>query len=180
MVYKAIIGKNIDLLPVEVGHAQFIVDLRNDKEKCKYIHNVSDSLDDQIRWIEAQRKREGDYYFIIANKNGTSLGTVGLSSIVGKCGETSRFVSYGNAIENVEANLLITDFAFDVIGLDYIKGYVGVENKKVISLQKKFGYIFDEEPSELDGMLIRYATLTPIDYMSRRDSIIALIKASEL
>ncbi len=175
MIYQEIKGKNVFLCPVEISDAEFIVNLRNNKEKCKYIHPVPNDIDAQKEWIKKQRIMQGDYYFIIQDLQNRRIGTIGLSNIAGNCGETSRFVSNGSVVENVEANILITDFAFEVVKLEVIRGYVGVNNKKVISLQKRFGYVFDEYVTELDGMMVRFATLIPEDYYMKRATIMRMI-----
>lgn len=177
MVYDSELkGKNISLVPVETSDADFIVKIRNDVDKCRYLHKVSSAAEAQARWIEEQRSREGDYYFLIKDLNGKKIGTIGLSNIADGCGETSRFVSYGSPLENVEANLLITDFAFDTVGLKRIRGYVCAQNKKVISLQKRFGYLFDDFESIVDGMDVRFATLTREDYRRKRSKIVMLLE----
>lgn len=160
---------------VEVTDAQFIVEIRN-SELAKYLHSVGASVAAQEQWIQRQRKRAGDYYFMMLDQEGNSIGTVGLSSIEGDCGETSRFISFGTPLQNTETNLLITDFAFNIVGLSRIEGYVGARNIGVISLQKKFGYIFEDEEKEVDGMAVRFARLTKESYMRKRAKIAELIQ----
>jgi len=177
LVYDKIIrGRNIILRAVQVDDAEFILKIRNDPEKSKYIHKVSDNLDNQIAWIRKQQDREGDYYFILENFEGRSVGTIGLSSIENGVGETSRFVSYGNPLENVEANLLVTDFAFYEMKLSLIRGYIGVNNIEVINLQKKFGYIFEDKTEKVDGMEVVFAGLKKADYEKKRSKIIKIIE----
>jgi len=176
MVYKKIIhGNSVDLRPVEKCDAAYIIDLRN-SQLARYLHPVGSSIEAQEQWIEKQRSREGDYYFMMLDKEGERIGTVGLSSIIGECGETSRFISTGTPLQNTETNLLITDFAFSEAGLTRIEGYVSTDNISVISLQKRFGYVFEDEVKEKDGIPVRYARLLKEDYLKKRPRIVSLIE----
>lgn len=178
MVYNDIIrGKTVTLRAVECSDAEFITQIRN-SDLAQYLHAVGTDVHAQERWIEAQRAREGDYYFMMLDPDGRRIGTVGLSSIVGECGETSRFISYGTPVQNIETNMLITDFAFDVVGLTRIEGYVAAANGGVISLQKKFGYVFETEAKEKDDILVRFARLDCQDYKKKRPKIERLIHAA--
>lgn len=175
MVFDQIIhGKTILLRAVDVSDAEFIVQIRN-SNMAKYLHAVTPAADAQAEWIKQQRQRKGDYYFIICDLKGNQIGTVGLSGIEGGCGETSRFISYGSPLQNTEANILITDFAFDTIGLNRIEGYVAVQNTGVISLQKKFGYIFEDQVKQKDGINVRFARLDKADYWKKRKKIIKIL-----
>ena len=176
MIYDGIIhGKSVDLRPVEKSDAAYIIELRN-SQLAKYLHPVGTSIEAQEQWIEKQRSRDGDYYFMMLDKAGKCIGTVGLSSIIGECGETSRFISTGTPLQNTETNLLITDFAFSVAGLIRIEGYVSTDNIGVISLQKRFGYVFEDEVKEKDGIPVRYARLWKDDYLKQRPKIVSLIE----
>lgn len=176
MIYQGIIsGLTVDLRAVDVDDAEFILKLRND-QISRFIHAVNSSVDTQKEWIRIHQKMDDDYYFLALDKKGNKIGTAGLSSIHGKVGETSRLVSFGDPVQNTEINLLLTDFTFGFAGLDHIEGYVGAENISVISLQKKFGYVFESELKVKDGMLVRYAYLNKADYEKRRPKIVALIE----
>lgn len=176
MVYnQEINGKTVVLRPVEESDAAFVVKLRN-SELAQYLHPVGNSVEEQKEWICRQREQPGDYYFIMLDLDGKRIGTVGLSSIEGDCGETSRFISYGSPLQNTETNLLITDFAFDIVGLSRIEGYVAAENIGVISLQKRFGYVFEDETKEKDGIPVRYARLDRENYYRKRPKVLKLLE----
>lgn len=52
---------------VNEGDAEFIVSLRNDPSKARFISKTSSRVKDQINWIREYKKREAlgsDYYFI--------------------------------------------------------------------------------------------------------------------
>lgn len=179
MVYGySIEGRTVTLRAVEISDAPFIVAIRN-SELAKHLHTVDTSVEAQEKWIAAQREREGDYYFMVLDQERQPIGTVGLSSIERGRGETSRFISYGSPLQNTETNLLITDFAFGIVGVERIEGYVAAANISVISLQKKFGYVFEDEVKGKDGMGVRFARLDKESYLMKRPKIMRIIERVE-
>ena len=61
-------GHAYRLRPVEAEDAAFILDLRADRERSRYLHRVSNDLEAQRRWLESYFERPGDYYFLIENR----------------------------------------------------------------------------------------------------------------
>lgn len=178
MIYEnEIKGKYITLSSVTLSKEDidFILSIRGDVDKTKYLHRIDLNYDKQKAWVENQQKQPNDYYFIIRDLNGSRIGTIGLSNIDDGVGETSRFVSYGNALENVEANLLIIDFAFYTIGLSKLGGTIVASNSGVISLQKKFGYSISNYTYKKDGFEMVDASLTKEAYANNRKNIEKLL-----
>lgn len=164
------------LRPVEVSDAEFLVQIRTDKKLAKYMHPISPSIVAEKQWIISQRSREGDYFFVICDLDGQSLGAVRLSSVADNSGEVGSLISYGNSVQNIEAEMRTIDFAFDVIGLDFLHGYTLTDNKPVISYHKKFGYVYEEEEKTVDGMTVRFARLEKDTWRKNREKIERLIE----
>lgn len=176
VLVQGIKGKTMFLRPVEVTDAEFIVKIRNDETLARYLHPVSTSVKAQEQWISKQRERAGDYYFIICGVQGESLGAVRLSGIAENSGEVGSLISYGNPAQNMEAEMRITDFAFEEVGLDYLQGYTLANNKPVIGYHKKFGYVYEEEEKIVDGMVVRFARLEKDTWKRNRGKIERLIE----
>lgn len=141
MVYVDICkGIYVNLRSVEENDAVFTARLRSDKDLCKHIHRVDATIEGQKKFIKTQRTKEGDYYFLIINQADIPLGTIALYHIEGRSAELGRWVSYGNAFENVEAVLLLHDLAFERFGMDEVYTCTNVENKKIVGFWKHFGY----------------------------------------
>lgn len=174
---KQLIGKTVIIRPATEEDAGFILSVRKDKELCKYIHNVDISVDEEKAWIRNQRLRADDYFFIIEDKESKPLGMVGyIGEENGEFGEVCRLVSYGNSIQNIETNLLMTDFAFDVMKAKMLKGYMSADNKNIIGVQKKFGYVIPEDKFSQDGMEVVHASMKKEDYYNKRDKIVKMIE----
>ncbi len=146
MVYfEDIHGKYVVLRHVKESDAEFILKLRTNKKYNKYLNATSDDINLQYSWISNQQKREGDYYFVIMNSLGQSVGLISLYDIcVNKqtayCG---RWISEGNAFENLEAVKLIHEFGFYKLGLKSVYTQTVKENISVVSFWKRFGGYFD-------------------------------------
>jgi len=75
------IARHVRFRLAEKDDAPFILSLRLDPEKSRFISPVSDDLDAQVRLIGDYKQREAigdEYYFIIESKEGEKLGTIRL------------------------------------------------------------------------------------------------------
>lgn len=158
MYFNEIIkGKYIDMRCVTTDDAQFIVNLRNDDFLNKYVHTVSKDVELQAEWIRKQIARDNDYYFIYSDKNGKPVGLCSVYDIDSNSQTASfgRWISWGNAAENVESVILSFDFAFKnnirTLYLDMVSG-----NTKIIKFWKRFGAQYDKELFIDDMHLSRY------------------------
>ena len=155
-------GKYVILQSVCTEDADFISKLRSDETLCRHLHRVDTSIEGQISWINFQREQEDDCYFLIKSINGVSLGTIALYHIKESAAEIGRWVSYGNAFENMEAVILIHDFAFEILHLDLVYTCTNISNEKVKSFWRRFGgdrtYIEEEEDFVASKNEITYGT----------------------
>lgn len=175
-VTETITGKYINLRCVEEGDAEFTLAIRNDAELTKYIPKVNGDLASQRNWIRKQRSIDGDYFFIIENKENNSVGTIACYdfNLDKLCCEGGRYISYGNALENIEAMVLLYDFIFEKKKLRYIIMNVDESNLKVLNIHKKFGaqYISREK---MNGWISHKLILTKENYVLRKNKIINVL-----
>lgn len=180
MVYDGIIeGIGVNLRAVTEDDAEFTFRLRQDKERTKFLHSVNGTVEDQRNWIRKQRAKEGDYYFIVEDKNGTPLGTVGYYDLIGVNGETGRLVINGSTAQNCDAILLLRKFAFEIMGADYIKCCTVNGNKTVMAQLKRFG----AEPTgsyidEQDGFEVLVFRVTREAYEAKKEKFSKLVEKS--
>lgn len=149
MVYeKEINGKYVFLRAATIEDAKFTAKLRSDISLIRHIHKVDTSIEGQKKYIQEQRKKDNDYYFIVWSSDNEPLGTIALYNFDGKCAELGRWVSYGNAFQNLESVVILHDFAFNILLLDSVCTCTNVTNNRVINFWKMFGsdelYIEDE------------------------------------
>jgi len=130
---KKIIGKNLRLRDVEVSDASFILSLRLDEKKGKYLHKVSGDLRVQKEYILSYKSKNNEWYFIIESLDNEKLGTIRIYDI-----KDSSFcwgswiIKQGAPIPTaIESALLIYEYAFYTLNFDRSHFDVRKENKKV-------------------------------------------------
>jgi len=133
-------GKYVSLRSVAAADAADTARLRGDEELTRHIHRVDTTLEGQKKYIEWQRQQPGDYYFSIRGaEEGQFLGTIALYHFDGSMAELGRWISRGNAFQNLEAVILVHDFAFEHLGLEAVCTCTNVTNERVIGFWRRFG-----------------------------------------
>mgnify|MGYP001810731639 CR=1 FL=1 len=132
-------GKNIVLRSVDEGDSEFIINLRNDDKLTQYIPKITVTIEQQKGWVANQRTILGDYYFLILNRHLSPLGTIGLTGLKNNEIELGRFISRGNAVENLESSLIVCDYVYNVLNVQEIRLEVVKENVNVLSLWRRLG-----------------------------------------
>lgn len=180
MVYDSIIeGIGVNLRSVTEEDAEFTYNLRQDKERTKYVHAVKGTIEDQRNWIKRQREKEGDYFFIVEDKEGYPLGTVGYYDLEGVNGEMGRMVINGTYAQNCDAMLQIRKFAFEIIGADFVRCTAVDGNKPVVAQLKRLGgiptgsYIDDQ-----DGFKVLIFRVDKKAYEDRKEKYTKLVRKS--
>ncbi len=122
---------------VEESDAEFIVKLRTDSTKSKFISATSNSIEDQINWIKNYKKRETEKkeFYFIAEKNAISYGTVRIYNITNESFESGSWVFKEDTPPELPslAGILSREFAFEELPLlKFITLSVRKGNKKVL------------------------------------------------
>ena len=132
------IAKHIRFRLVEVNDAEFILSLRLDPEKNRFISPVKDDIEAQRTWIREYKNKEKngeEYYFIIESKDSEKLGTIRLYEFRGDsfCWGSWILRHDAPAYAAIESVLCIYEIAFSRLGFmqshtDVRKGNVAVKN----------------------------------------------------
>ncbi|MFT4693839.1 MAG: RimJ/RimL family protein N-acetyltransferase [Francisella sp.] len=149
-----IYGKNINLRTVEEKDAEFILDLRQNENKNKYLSKTSVSIESQIAWIESYKEKEKnkkEFYFVIESKSQDKLGLVRIYDLKGNSFCWGSWIIKEDAPKTtaIESALQIYEFGFYKLG--FIKSHFDVrkDNHRVIVFHKRFGAKIIEE-TEID------------------------------
>ena len=94
-------------------------------------------MSDQERWIEAQRIRAGDYYFVIETLDGRWEGVVSLYGIEDASGEWGRWILRRGSLAAPASVLLVFHFGFDQLGLRRIYGRTLAGERPVRQLPRR-------------------------------------------
>lgn len=180
MVFEEVIrGRYVTLQSACEDDAAFTLSLRQDPSLTKYLPRLDISLQQQKEWIRKQRKTEGDYFFVVRTMDGQPIGTVSVYEIEGDSSESGRLALIGNACENMEASMLLFHFAFDIIGLKEVRGYILDGNKRAERFNRQFGCVFEEPETDKSGDRIRRTLITDSAFYEAEKKLSKLLYREE-
>ena len=150
MVYDGVLeGQYVDLKACTEEDAEFTRAIRKNPDFVNCFPPLDNTLEEQRAWIRHQRNKEGDYFFVVWDKNGNRIGTISIYGINGKHAESGRLAIKGsNPFQALEAQILIFRFAYGNLGIECIDGYIFADNERAIRYNKQFGG--NHSPVELD------------------------------
>ena len=155
-------GKFVRLRDVEVDDAQFILMLRCDEEKAKFLHKTENNIKQQEDYLKNYKKKANEWYFIIENLQGKPIGTYRIYDVNDDsfCIGSWLMISGSSPQEALESDFLLRKFGFEVTNLTKIRFNVHKNNKKVVRFHKCLGaQITGENDEEY------YFECTKDDYM---------------
>ena len=132
------------LRPVTLQDAEFIFHLRTDPQVGRFIVNTSDTLQQQMAWLELYSKRNGDYYFIIEHASShESQGTVAIYDVnsSSRTAEWGRWLVKSHSLCALASAWMIYECAFALLGLSLLYCRTQEANAKVISFHDSFGAV---------------------------------------
>lgn len=142
---KKIIGKLINLKPVRIEDAEFILKLRQNENLNRYISLTFPSLESQKEWIKNYLEREKsnrEFYFIVEDKNCNPCGTVRIYNIQEKEAIWGSFMLDSNRPNGASYDVinLSLNFGFNELNLEKILLDVRKDNNKAIYIYEKVGF----------------------------------------
>lgn len=163
---------------VDVGDAEYILSLRTDKRRARFIHETENDLAKQIEWIRSykQREREGREYYFIYYLNDKPVGVNRVYNIYEYYGTIGSWICNpdNEPDTSFKTNILLYDLIFEYLKLDITLFDVRKANKHVWKVHKMFGAEQVGE-SEIDY----YFTLFKADYFNRRKKILSLFNLND-
>lgn len=139
--FKPIEGKYVNLREAEVEDAAFILSLRTDPKKARFIHKTDANLQKQIEYMKHYKTLDDEWYFIIENKQHEPLGTTRIYGVCGTQYTGGSWLMKNGALpeETLEGALLARQMAFENIGFEKDCFDVRKDNKKVVRFHKLCG-----------------------------------------
>lgn len=151
---KAIEGKYVDLKSICEDDAEFTLQIRQDPEFIRFLPKIKNSIEQQKTWIKQQQSMSDDYFWVVFDKKGNRIGTVGIFDIFANPPKHGRLALKGNALQNIEANYLAYRYGIYDLNLDRIWGFIYVENERAVRFAEVYGSILSE-PHDYEGRLVR-------------------------
>jgi len=169
---KIIHGHSIDLVNACEADANFILSLRTDVNKSKFLSQTSADVDKQKQWLNAYALDTEQAYFIIKTKDGKNIGTVRLYDIQGDSFCWGSWILVHDAPRNasIESAIIIYKYAlargFHRAHFDVRKG-----NTSVWKFHERFGavrvaetdedYLYEIDEASILSSLTRYQKYLP-------------------
>lgn len=146
--------RNLRLKLVRTEDAAFILSLRNDSTKNRYLSKTDASIDTQKLWINQYVQREAErseYYFVLTNDAKEKFGTVRLYDFRDNSFCWGSWITSADspAYSSIESALSVYEFAFFDLGYEQSHFDVRKANLKVVKFHQRFGAeIVDENEQD--------------------------------
>lgn len=134
-------GKYVNLREVEIDDAEFILSLRCNAKKSRFLNKTKNDVKMQIQYIRHYQTLNDEYYFIIIDKNLTPLGTIRIYDMKEDSFVSGSWLMVDNALNEqiLEGNYLMLNFAYNALNYHKFRFDVRKENKKVINFHQAMG-----------------------------------------
>ena len=145
------LGKYVNLREIELGDAEFVLKLRCDEKKSRFLHKTEYDVPKQEAYIARYKGLNDEYYFIIESKDGKPLGTIRMYEMSEDDFVSGSWLMVDDALvqEVLDGNFLMLNFALNALKYKKFHFDVRKANKKVVSFHKAMGAVVVDE-DEID------------------------------
>lgn len=166
-------GHRLDLRDAAVSDAEFILSLRIDELKSRFLSKTVPDLVKQQDWLRAYQSSQGQAYFILESRGGEKIGTVRMYDGNGDsfCWGSWLIVQGAPSSTAIESALIVYQYGlllgFRAAHFDVRKG-----NKSVWQFHEKFGatkvgetdkdFIYSIDEAAIRKSLDRYRKYLPM------------------
>lgn len=167
-----VIGKTLTFRNATKEDAEFILSLRVDPEKSRYLSKTSNELSDQYKWLESYETKDDQVYFIIEFKN-QSIGTIRLYDQKDNsfCWGSWILIDSRPSHAAMESALMVYSYALNDLGFTASHFDVRKGNEKVWQFHERFGakrvseteldYFYSLNRDAMEESLIKYSRFLP-------------------
>jgi len=137
-----VIGNKLVFRDATVSDAGFILELRTDSRKSKFLSTTSGDLQKQIAWMQAYALDDSQVYFIMQDRQGNPVGTVRLYDQRGDSFCWGSWIIKADMPGNyaIESALMVYRYA---LGLGFTRAHFEVrkDNVSVWRFHERFGAV---------------------------------------
>lgn len=167
-------GKTLIFRDATENDAEFILNLRTDEKKGRFLTATSNKLEAQQTWLRDYAASTGQAYFIIKRED-QAIGTVRLYDARGKsfCWGSWIIADGQPSHVAIESALMVYAYALDQLGFEQAHFGVRKANENVWTFHERFGakrvgnsgedYFYVISNCEIRGSLRRYKKYLPHD-----------------
>lgn len=170
---KKLQGKTLIFRDAVIDDAAFIVMLRTDPSKGRFLSATSPDVEVQKQWLTKYGQAEDQAYFIIENMAEEPLGTVRLYDPRGTSFCWGSWILKENAPQSaaIESALIVYQYAINHLGFESAHFDVRKDNVKVWQFHERFGairigeteqdYLYEISSSAISTALEKYRRFLP-------------------
>lgn len=164
IVANSLVGTYVTLREVSYDDIDFILSLRCDEKKAKYLHKTEYNPEAQKDYLKAYFEKKDEWYFISLNKEGEKIGTYRIYDIKGDsfCFGSWLMIDGVSPVESFETDFLVRMYGFNDLGFNKIHFDVRKDNKKVWRYHMSLGAVLVGE-TDIDYLF----ELTKEDYLKK-------------
>lgn len=169
---RYVYGKNLVFRNANKNDAGFILSLRSDPQKSRFLSAISSELADQEDWLAKYANLNDQAYFIIEYE-AEPIGTVRLydSRDDSFCWGSWILTDYRPSLAAIESALMVYAYAIDYLGFSGAHFDVRKGNERVWQFHERFGakridetkfdYFYSIENSAIQMARLRYQKFLP-------------------
>ena len=170
---RRITGHNLVFRDAAVEDAAFILALRTDARKKRFISPTSPQLAQQVAWLTAYREAHDQAYFIVQDSRGEPAGTIRLYDPAGDSFCWGSWIMRRGAPVHyaVESVLILYRYALHELGFSRSYFAVRKENRSVWRFMERFGarrtgqtgidFLYETTRDRIELSLESYARFLP-------------------
>jgi len=168
-----IVGHKLVLREADVSDAEFILGLRTDPRKRRFISPTSPQLAQQIAWLAAYRAARDQAYFIVESASGEKAGTIRLYDPMGDSFCWGSWIMKAGAplAFAVESVLILYSYALHDLGFSRSRFAVRKANRSVWRFMERFGaqrtgetvtdFLYETARDRIEASLVSYSRYLP-------------------
>ncbi len=170
---QQLIGNQLRLRNTDTSDAAFILSLRTDPKKGRFISPTGPELDQQIAWLENYARAPDQAYFIVEDKAGDKIGTFRLYDPLGDSFCIGSWIMREGVPAPYAVESLIMLYRYALMELGFNRSYFAVRkaNRSVWRFMERFGavrthetdsdYCYETQREPVEASFLRYAYLLP-------------------
>lgn len=170
---RQVLGKTLIFRNAETSDANFILSLRTDSKKSKYLSHTSQELIEQVKWLEDYAKKTDQVYFVIENSSCEQLGVVRLYDAQSGSFCWGSWILKDGAPKTaaIESALMVYSYAIDHLGFQTAHFEVRKGNENVWRFHERFGavrvgetvndYLYQIDQNAISTSRLRYVKYLP-------------------
>jgi len=141
-----VVGKTLNFRDATVDDAAFILALRTDSEKSRYLSAVSGELAEQVAWLVRYAHTDNQAYFIIEYQ-ANPIGTIRLYDPQGESFCWGSWILHSSRPSQaaMESALMVYAYAVDHLGFKAAHFEVRKGNERVWQFHERFGAVRTSE-----------------------------------